>query len=342
MASDGSMRMLIAIGVLAVFGIITFALAAATLGTVNKHHSDLTDLINRRTANTSNNSIGGVLGGSTRMQDVMSHLKQMQSLATANGETRAVGTPGFNQTLNYIISALRNNTNFLISQSFFPVKQFVLNGAPVFELYNNSVLLRNYTYSTNLSAADFTFVRYSAGIGPEILRVSPVPNVGCSASDWVAAQTAAGGSLNDRVVLVKRGVCPFREKAAFAANYSARAILFFNHGDSASDMAPIAVSLGQDVSLPALFLSYDVGQALYNEASNSLRNVTVRVGINVQNLAPAQVGNICADTPTGDATQTIVIGSHSDSVPAGPGINDNGIHLPLSSSLPLIICHLCR
>ena len=39
---------------------------------------------------------------------------------------------------------------------------------------------------------------------------------------------------------------------------------------------------------------------------------------------PFPVGNICADTPTGDITQTIVIGSHSDSVPAGPGINDNG------------------
>ena len=32
-----------------------------------------------------------------------------------------------------------------------------------------------------------------------------------------------------------------------------------------------------------------------------------------------------ADTPTGDPTQMILIDSHSDSVAAGPGINDNSL-----------------
>ena len=341
MAFEGSLRILIALGVLTLFGIITFALAAATLGTVNKHHSDLTDLINQRTATTVNNtSIGGVLASATRIQDVMSHLKQLQYLATANGETRTVHTPGFQQTLNYINSTLRNNTNFNISRDSFSVKQFALTGIPIFALYNNSGLVKNYTYSTNLSVADFYFVRYSTGIDlPSRLQVSAIPNVGCAASDWIQAQNAAGGSLANRVVLVKRGTCPFRDKASFAANYSAEAILFFNHGISASDVAPIAVSLGQDVSLPALFLSNTVGQQIYDDALNTGRNVSVRMVINVQDLPPAQVENICADTPTGDATQTIVIGSHSDSVPAGPGINDNGMHLHiLSLSLRLIVC----
>jgi len=34
--------------------------------------------------------------------------------------------------------------------------------------------------------------------------------------------------------------------------------------------------------------------------------------------------NVCADTPWGNASNVIVVGSHLDSVPAGPGINDNG------------------
>ena len=34
--------------------------------------------------------------------------------------------------------------------------------------------------------------------------------------------------------------------------------------------------------------------------------------------------NIIADTLDGDKTKTIVVGSHLDSVAAGPGINDNG------------------
>lgn len=34
--------------------------------------------------------------------------------------------------------------------------------------------------------------------------------------------------------------------------------------------------------------------------------------------------NLFVDTPTGDSTNVVVSGSHLDSVPAGPGINDNG------------------
>jgi Zn-dependent M28 family amino/carboxypeptidase len=34
--------------------------------------------------------------------------------------------------------------------------------------------------------------------------------------------------------------------------------------------------------------------------------------------------NVIAETPGGDPNRTVVIGAHLDSVPAGPGINDNG------------------
>ena len=34
--------------------------------------------------------------------------------------------------------------------------------------------------------------------------------------------------------------------------------------------------------------------------------------------------NVIADTPTGSADDVVLVGSHLDSVPEGPGINDNG------------------
>jgi Zn-dependent M28 family amino/carboxypeptidase len=76
--------------------------------------------------------------------------------------------------------------------------------------------------------------------------------------------------------------------------------------------------------LPALFLSYTLGEQLADAAQDPTTNLSVLINIAVNNDLPAPVGNICADTPTGDITQTIVIDSHSDSVPATPGINDNG------------------
>ena len=47
--------------------------------------------------------------------------------------------------------------------------------------------------------------------------------------------------------------------------------------------------------------------------------VMVKLSIQLQDLETFPVDNICADTTDGDITQTIVVGSHSDSVAAGPG-----------------------
>ncbi|CAF4603645.1 unnamed protein product, partial [Didymodactylos carnosus] len=70
-------------------------------------------------------------------------------------------------------------------------------------------------------------------------------------------------------------------------------------------------------------LSYQLGMTLVQAAQNTSTNASVRITIVAQYVPNTVVGNICAHTITGDATQTIVVGSHSDSVPEGPGINDN-------------------
>jgi acetylornithine deacetylase/succinyl-diaminopimelate desuccinylase-like protein len=73
-----------------------------------------------------------------------------------------------------------------------------------------------------------------------------------------------------------------------------------------------------NTTIPAYFISYTLGI----ELANPLNNASVIMNIDVSDAEG--IGNICADTPTGDKTKTIVVGSHSDSVPAGSGINDNG------------------
>ncbi len=71
------------------------------------------------------------------------------------------------------------------------------------------------------------------------------------------------------------------------------------------------------------YMKVQFGQELGDAAQDPTANVSVLISIDANNVA-VPVGKICADTLTGNATQTIVIGSPSDSVPAGPGINDNG------------------
>jgi len=72
------------------------------------------------------------------------------------------------------------------------------------------------------------------------------------------------------------------------------------------------------VPIPAFALSYEVGTALKDE-----RSVTVRYTLSTE-ANTITTFNVLADTKEGNPDSVIVIGSHLDSVPAGPGVNDNG------------------
>src|SRR5262249_40036381 len=73
-------------------------------------------------------------------------------------------------------------------------------------------------------------------------------------------------------------------------------------------------------SLPVLSASYATGKDLIGAAA---AGQTVHMQIDATTTHTTQY-NVIADTPTGNPDQTVVVGSHPDSVDAGPGINDNG------------------
>ncbi|CAF1351252.1 unnamed protein product, partial [Adineta steineri] len=150
--------------------------------------------------------------------------------------------------------------------------------------------------------------------------ITDIPNLGCNETDWENTIQSVVG----QVALVKRGNCTFVEKAELASKYNVTALLIYNDGTTPDRERPASISAGEDNGIPVLSLSYALGKALADAAQDPVNNVTALININLLNDKPLPVVNICADTPTGDPTQTIVIGSHSDSVPAGPGINDNG------------------
>jgi hypothetical protein len=338
--SRNHMRVLLPIvGIGIVLTVVTFALAIVILVKVNKGFDEKqgdsipatpsstssttinpTTTLTNQPVTTSQPSPNSILASSIRIGDVMNHLKELQRIATDNNGNRAVSTTGFNQTLNYITDSLAINTDYTVSKDFFTIRQFALNGAPSLMSLINGVS-KTYTYSTDLSTADFYQVQFSTGANfPTFVGLTAIPNVGCTDDDWQNANPPPVG----RVALVKRGVCPFSDKGVLAAKYNVSGLLIYNDGVSPDRVPPIAIGLGQQSYIPALFLSYTVGQELVDAAQDPSTNAGVRLIINVQDIPLSPVGNICADTKTGDVTQTIVIGSHSDSVPAGPGINDNG------------------
>jgi hypothetical protein len=256
---------------------------------------------------------------SIKIDDVMGHLIALNNIATAQNGNRAVRTTGFNRTLDYITEYLSSNTDFKVTKSFFTLRNYQLLRNPTLSSTINGVT-KTHTYSTNLAVAEFYQMQYTTSVSiTSNVLLTAIPNLGCTDADWLAARPPPAGL----VVLVKRGDCTFESKAVLAGKYNVAALLIYNDGISSDGIRPVYISLGLNNRVPALFLSYALGQSLANAANDPSRTTTVRLSISTD-TAIHPVGNICADTLTGDPSQTILIGSHSDSVTAGPGINDNG------------------
>lgn len=306
-------NLFIIICLIGLFGIITFALAAATLGTVNKKFNSINDQI---TTTTSKTKLDSILAESIRIEDLMNHLRQLQRIADEFNGTRAINTRGFNETVNYIERYLKEQVMTLeVKREPFRIRNFAIAENPIL-LSSINGTIKNYTYSSTIARSDFTYVIYSTATNfSDYVSVANIPNFGCETNDWL--------NVSGLVALVKAGgKCTYAEKAILAGKTAVQALLFYNDGETNANLGPIITRLRQTNELPALFLSYAAGQALANATRSA--TVMVKILIQLQNLDPFPVDNICADTKEGDKTQTIVVGSHSDSVPAGPGINDNG------------------
>jgi len=97
-------------------------------------------------------------------------------------------------------------------------------------------------------------------------------------------------------------------------------------------MISLAMVMNSSSSIPAILVNSNLGADL--QTSADLNSVSVMI-IVYGKITPVLTWNILADTFQGDVNNTIVIGSHLDSVYEGPGINDNGSGTSINLALAL-------
>jgi len=118
--------------------------------------------------------------------------------------------------------------------------------------------------------------------------------------------------------VISRGNCTFREKINLAISAGAVGIIIYNQGDSVDREGLFNGDVGGLVSVPTFFVSYLLGTTLTEVSDLKLHMYYHGQETNVT------TSNVIVDTPFGEATSVIVVGSHLDSRPEGPGINDDG------------------
>lgn len=244
---------------------------------------------------------------------IREHQRALQTIADEHSGTRAVSTPGYQASVDYVRGRL------LAAGYQVDIQQFVIplfqeqtpprlgRTAPNAVSYSERTDVRVLTYS---GSGDVTAPVQAVDL-PAPITPRPRSSSGCEPADFV-------GFTPGNVALMQRGACPLADQARNARAAEASAVLIRNEGEPGHENA-VRGSLGQPgIAIPVLGVSSAAGAELARTPG-----APVHVAVQAE-LRFVETANILADTPGGRDDRVVVVGAHLDSVPEGPGINDNG------------------
>jgi Zn-dependent M28 family amino/carboxypeptidase len=229
---------------------------------------------------------------------MMAHLAKLQDIASANNGTRAVGTPGYEASVDYVVNTLRNSGFDVQTPEF---------SARVSHTDKPAVTVAGKTVEAR--ALEFTIGTPPDGVSAPLVAGPAGEGAGCKASDF------DGLPVQGAVVLVDRGTCPFAQKEDAAAQRGAVAMIVADNVDEKEMGGTLGANT--DVKIPVVSVSRSVGVQLRAQPGPT----TIKLNASVQSF---RARNVIAQTKTGSPADVVMAGAHLDSVPEGPGINDNG------------------
>ncbi|KAJ3414383.1 hypothetical protein HDV05_006657 [Chytridiales sp. JEL 0842] len=238
-----------------------------------------------------------------------SHLVALGQIAAARtefGGSRSVMN-GYNASVDYIVDKLTTKTDYKVTIQPF---QF-----PFFENYAPPEL--SFSGTTLVAGKDFDTIGNSGNGTVTNGRLQAVTS-GCTIEDYSSFKKGS-------VVLLAREAdsepgCTYRTKITNAIKAGASGVLLYTILPAPG---PVLGRCGPDcVNTPVLGIAPNVAlELLQLLVSKDKVTVSLKTSVRFRSITTL---NVIADTPAGDANNVIVAGSHLDSVPAGPGINDDG------------------
>ncbi|KAJ4251986.1 Leucyl aminopeptidase yscIV [Fusarium torreyae] len=228
------------------------------------------------------------------IKDLIAGAQKLQDFADANGKTRVFGGAGHNATVDYLYKTLKSLNYYNV------VKQ------PFTELYSAGTADLKVA-GDEIEATIMTYTPAGEASGPLV----KVANLGCEAGDFPAES-------DGKVVLIQRGECPFAQKSTNAKAAGATAAIVYNNVPG-----ELSGTLGEPFAdyAPIVGISQEDGQAILAKLEAGDVEVDIKVDATTEDRVTY---NVIAETKEGDHDNVLVLGGHSDSVAAGPGINDDG------------------
>lgn len=248
------------------------------------------------------------------VEGVMEHLDAFQAIADANNDNRAAGTSGHDASVDYV-QGLLDAAGYDTWTQEFTYERTDFGDSTLEQIGPNPAV---YVLGVDYFPMDFS------GEGDTTAHVTVVDvnlagdratTSGCEADDFI------GFPAGD-IALIQRGFCDFSVKADNAAAAGASGVIIFNQGNVVPGDDRLGLfggTLGEPVrDIPVVSAPFDLGAEWATTP-----DLEMRLNLEAE-IVQVTTENLLADTPTGRTDRTVVVGGHLDSVPEGPGINDNG------------------
>lgn len=247
---------------------------------------------------------------------LMGHLEELQACADDNGDREASG-PGYDCSVDYVRDSLiaAGYPAEDIEETAFDFVLWEENAPGILTLETGEV------YSTD-DEEEIASMSYSGDTGGEDVTgplVGATNNgtteAGCAPGDFPAETAGA-------IAVVRRGTCPFQQKAENAADAGAVGVIIYNSGIDGNDGIFFGTLSAEysDRDVPAFGATYAFGLELLDRAADD-EEATMVTDTSFSDEASS---NLVLSIPGSDPQGAIMNGAHLDSVAGGPGINDNG------------------
>ncbi|WGP05920.1 M28 family peptidase [Bacillus subtilis] len=284
---------------------------------------------------------------------VMEHLQKISDISTSHADEgfRALGTPGYEEAVEYVESTLEATGAFDVKRHAFDVESQDFGTVDVkVDGETVEVATASYTEGTTEPLTDLPVVLPVDDDNSDLAG----GQLGCQASDF---DDSAEGAL----VLVSRGECAFGDKTKAATEAGAAAVIIYNN-DKENPDEELNATLGERMegSAPTVTVTYNVGSDLLKKVEDagaeagaetgSQTDAEAGLGQGADEADEAEGGqaeaqdaaaltadftletefvtettwNVIAETKAGDHDNVQMFGAHLDGVEEGPGVNDNG------------------
>lgn len=255
----------------------------------------------------------GVTGGA-----VMEHLQKISDISTSHADEgfRSLGTPGYEEAVEYVESTLEATGAFDVERQAFEVEQQTFDTVEVsVDGQELEVTPASLTEGTTEPLTDLPVVLpvdddYGDLAGGQL---------GCEAADY---DESAEGAL----VLAVRGTCSFGEKTQAATDAGAAGVIIYNN-DTGNPDEELNATLGERIEngAPTVTATYNVGNDLLTEVEEAAEGEVPTADFTLETeFVTSTTWNVIAETKAGDHDNVQMFGAHLDGVAEGPGVNDNG------------------